>query len=182
MIRITGKVDAAATCAKLNFLLLLMRRPEKFFKAWGTVVAREARRNARNKGGKKLWKSIADSVVLRSVWTGGAVVECMSYIGTHKELGGPIEAKNKEALTIPIHLMAEGKTVSEMKLEGYDIFRPRGSNVLCTKLGKQENTISLYALCKRTKSQEPDPWWPDDQWALRAGEKEAVNYFFKDLK
>ena len=76
------------------------------FKTWGRAVELEAKKNARAYGGRRIWRNIAGATRLHSITRDGAVVECYDPIGTHKERGGPIRAKNAKALTIPISALA----------------------------------------------------------------------------
>ena len=169
---INGSVIRNTTSPELKRMLRKINDRSKLFKTWGTVVLNKARRNARAKGGRKLWRTIADMTRLTSVSNDGAVVECLSYIGAHKEFGGPIRAKNKAALTIPIHELARGRTSRELALDlGVKLFVPKNTNVL----GYSDNGtfVGLYALRTRTASQRPDPWWVGTDWALQKGIEEA---------
>lgn len=168
---LNGKVVLNTASKELNSRLRRINDKLKFFKTWGTVVLNKAKSNARAKGGRRLWKRIADATHLTSVSGTGAVIECFDYIGAHKETGGPIRAKNKKALTIPIHEMARGKTARELELDGLDLFRPKGKDVLGISLDGM--FVALFALRKSTRSQRPDQWWPDGDWALQKGLEEA---------
>lgn len=167
---LTAKLEAKAAQAALNTLLLQIKDGSKLFKTWGTVVRNKAQSNARGKGGRRLWKRIADSVVLAAVSNHGARVLCMDYIGAHKETGGPIIAKRREYLTIPLTEESRGKTAPEMRLDGVRLFRI--GKTLGRKEGK-DGFVALFALCKKTRSQRAEKWWPDPKWVLEAGMKEA---------
>ena len=65
-------VNSAIASARLWALMLRIRDPAKLYKFWGIRVMNQARANARAKGGRRLWKQIADAVVLQSVSQRGA--------------------------------------------------------------------------------------------------------------
>lgn len=91
--QLTLAIDSAIASAKLWALMLRIRDPAKLHKIWGVRVMNQARANARAKGGRRLWKQIADSVVLQSVSQRGADIRGVGLfgrIGLHKEKGGPI--------------------------------------------------------------------------------------------
>lgn len=180
---LTAKLDARLTCAKLNFLLLLLRNPTPFFRSWGTAVEDKAKGNAIAKGGDNIWPNIAKATRLHSVSASGAVVECFDYIGAHKEKGGPIKAKNGRYLTIPIHELAMGFTVGEVENRGIDLFRLPGTKTLGRGVGKGENKTyePFFALCEETRPQRADPWWPGEQWALREGVRHAEKHIDQQL-
>ena len=171
---LTGTVQNAAS-PELKRLLRRLNDRLKFFKTWGTAVYEKARANARAKRGRRLWRTIADLTRLVRVSNSGAAVECLSYIGAHKEFGGPIKAKNGRYLTIPIHKLAKGRTVGELEAEGMDIFRLPGTKTLGRGVGKgkHQKYEPLFALCERTRPQRPDPWWVSAEWALEKGVEEA---------
>jgi len=168
---LNGTVHNAAS-GELTRLMLRIKDTTKLFKTWGMVVLNKAKGNARAKGGRRLWRTIADQTRLTEVGPAGATIECLSYIGTHKELGGPIRVKDKSALTIPIHEMARGKTSRELALDlGVRLFAPKGKSVLGYSV--DGNFVALFALRKSTAPQRPDPWWVDADWALQKGLEEA---------
>lgn len=73
---------------------------------------------------------------------------------------GPVEIRprNKSALTIPVAALAYGRTVSYLRNQGIDIFRPKGKNYLaCRENPKSQFSTVLYILAKRaTLKHEPD--------------------------
>ena len=94
--QLTLAIDSAIASAKLWALMLRIRDPTKLHKIWGVRVMNQARANARAKGGRRLWKQIADSVVLQSVSQRGADIRGVGLfgrIGMHKEKGGPIRVR-----------------------------------------------------------------------------------------
>ena len=59
-----------------------------------------------------------------------------------------ITAKRARALTIPLDRVSHGKRVADLRREGHEIFRPKGTNILAeTKgSGKNKGLRPLYAL------------------------------------
>ena len=89
-------IDSAIASARLWALMLRIRDPAKLHKFWGIRVMNQARANARAKGGRRLWKQIADAIVLNSVSLRGADIRGVGKIGRigmHKEKGGPIRIR-----------------------------------------------------------------------------------------
>lgn len=71
-----------------------------------------------------------------------------------------ISARNSRALTLPIHREAYGHRVSELRRLGWDIFRPKGHEVLMgTKNG---NTVPLYILRTRVQQEQDRSLLPSD--------------------
>lgn len=66
-----------------------------------------------------------------------------------------ITPKNAKALTIPLHKISYAKRVADLRNEGHEIFRPKGTNILAEEVsvgrGKKKRTElrPLYALIKR---------------------------------
>ena len=125
-------------------------------------------------------KAARHSPALQNVVDGrrqpGAVIECLSYIGAHKEHGGPIRVKNKSYLTIPISELAYGKTAEEVEMNGIELFRPGPPGAkknLLAYADENGNLVPVFALCKQTRPQRADKWWPEDYWVLEQGIREA---------
>ena len=173
---IFGSITTNLASARLRVLMLRLNDTLPLFRTWSTVVVNRARNNARAKGGRKLWGQIAGFTKVTACSQRGAVIECLSYIGAHKEHGGPIQVKNKSALTIPIHQMARGRTAEEVEMSGITLFRPGSPamrrNILAT-VDDSGNLIPVFALCRRTRSQRADKWWPEQRWVLDQGIREA---------
>ena len=172
-------IKSAIASARLWALMLRIRDPSKLYKFWGIRVMNQARANARAKGGRRLWKQIADAVVLQGVSLRGADIRGVGLfgrIGMHKEKGGPIRVREKNWLTIPIDPAAYGKTAAEYSMEtGVRLFRPgRKDNPKKILAYAQDGTlVPVFALCKMTAPQRADPWLPDRNWVLHAGIEEA---------
>lgn len=163
--------------AELRRLTARLKNTLPFYKTWSTVVVNKARSNARSKGGKTLWKRIEKATQVSSCNASGAKIECFSYIGAHKELGGPIVARNKKFLTIPLVDYAKGKTVEYLHLSGIKLFRPAGRKVLMRQT--ETGVEAVFALCKKTKPQQRYPWWPEVNWVAEQGVKEAKWHLMK---
>lgn len=178
---IIAQIKSATASARLWFLMLKMRDPAPFYKIWGTIVLNQAQANARAKGGRTLWKQIADAVHLKRVSQRGVDLECTGLfgrIGLHKQNGGPIRVKNKSWLTIPISGLAYGKTAEEVEMSGIDLFRPGppGAKRNILAYAENGNLVPVFALCKQTRPQRADPWLPEKSWILRTGVDEAKRY------
>lgn len=176
---IIAKIQNNAASVRLWNLLLRIRDPVKLYKIWGVRVVNQARGNARGKGGRRLWKQIADAVRLDNVSQSGADVDVVGLwgrIGVHKEKGGPIRVRKKNFLTIPIDRLAEGKTAEEFAADNHvRLFRPGGSNSKSRILAYNDNGVlhPVFALCRATRPQKRDRWYPSTQWVLRTGIEEA---------
>lgn len=135
---------------------------------WANAFVHAAQRNARAKGsGGGFWEeTVADSVELAEYSADGAVVTIGSE-GAHKQHGGTVRAKNAKALTIPLHAIARGKRVRELELDGIDVFRPKGTNILAMT-GPNGAMVPLYALC-RSVTHRAEPWLPTEQEIVAMG-------------
>jgi|GEM_PF-2325356 len=175
---LTAKLEAPGLKKTLGKLMDQLTNKLPLFKTWGRAVELKAKANARNYGGRRIWRNIAGATRCHSITRDGAVVECYDPIGTHKERGGPIRARNAKALTIPISALARGRRVSELRDRGIDVFRLPKSNVLGRNVGKGKNKTfePLYALCKHTAPQRKFPWWPDQTFVLRTGVEHAEKH------
>lgn len=153
---------------------------EAVLKKVGFLVARDAKANARAKGGK-FWGDIANSVSFQL--DGDSVVVGASHeASAHKHFGGMIEAPGKgpgskkaKALTIPIDKISKGKSVGELATK-FNIFRVK--DILFGHLKNGEGVaIPLYVLKKRV-FQKPDPWFPGDPQIFKSI-KQVVSFFLK---
>ncbi len=174
------RIDKVKVEKTLADLAGRLTQPMRFLKTWGNSVAKSARANARAKGGRRFWRGIAQSVRLQQVSDDTLIVGSDHFAAAQKQFGGRIEAKNKEALTIPITEEAKGKTVAEFKMGGRPLFRLPGSNVL--GYSAHGEFFPEYALVKRTKPQKADPWFPDNAEVSALGMKEAEFWLKKEIK
>ena len=172
------KLEGSELRRTLGKLMDQLQNKLPLFKTWGRAVELKAKTNARNYGGRRIWRNIAGATRLHSITRDGAVVECYDPIGTHKEFGGPIRAKNAKALTIPISALARDHRVGELQARGIDVFRLPKHNILGRNVGKGKNQVfePLYAICQRTKPQRKFPWWPDDPFVLSTGVQHAQKH------
>jgi len=172
-------IDSAIASARLWALMLRIRDPSKLYKTWGVRVMNQALTNARAKGGRRLWKQIADAVVLNSVSLRGADIRGVGLfgrIGMHKEKGGPIRVREKNWLTIPIDPAAYGMTAAEYAMKhGVRLFRPgrKDSPKRILAYAQAGSLVPVFALCKATSPQRADRWLPEHNWVLHAGIEEA---------
>jgi hypothetical protein len=134
-----------------------------------------AKANARAQGGKYFWGQIAQGVQGKSDET-AAVIQAQHVASAQKQFGGPIRAKNKRCLTIPISAAAIYKTVDDFT----DIFRyksEKGDTILAVKNG--DSIQNLFVLKTKTKPQRAFPWFPnpDSDLGLDAALKTAEDKF-----
>ena len=104
---------------RLIYLATQLNNTLPLFKAWGVTVQDKARANARRKGGRRLWKMIASMTRVTKLTPFETHVECLSYIGAHKEYGGIIRVKEKSALTIPIIKEAQAPNLYASSPDAY---------------------------------------------------------------
>jgi hypothetical protein len=149
-----------------------------FVLAWARQVANLARKSARDNGGRRFWKEVADSVQSGLHGFAGKVW-CADPAGIHAHTGGPIRRKNKRALTIPIPGSgAEGKTAAEFSAAGIRLFSINSAGGDADSRGvlgysRGGEFVALFALRTKTRPQRPRPWWPDDAEALNIGDRMA---------
>ena len=167
MIRIT--IDEGNFSELSDRMIDELANPSRIMRYWASSVARRARKNAESHSrGGMFWHSIAEAVDYH-VSSNRATIFCEHFAARHKQEGGTIRAKNAQALTIPIHRLAQGKLPSRLEDEGYNLFRPQKTNILATEQNGQ--LIPLYALVKSVRH-SPEPWWPDDTLVMELGRRE----------
>lgn len=126
------------------------------------------KRSLKEKQGKSLWQAISKSL---EVDTSSNNLKLYSDhpAASIRQYGGLITAKRSNYLTIPVG-DAEGKTVGEMKRNGYRIFKI--NNVL---LGKRGNgKAQLLFILKKQVRHPADPWLPQDRQLFLTAEQ-ALN-------
>jgi hypothetical protein len=107
------------------------------------------------------------------------------FAAAQKQFGGVIEAKKKEALTIPISDEAKGKTVREFKSGGRPLFTvPGKSPETMGILGYSAHGefFPMFVLRKRTKKQAPDKWFPEEAEITSLGMNEAAFWLEKETR
>ena len=140
---------------------------EATFQAFGTMVKREAQQAARAKGGRRFWLQIADRTRVAEFDAGHVTVVNDHVAAAQKQFGGPIQARNRKYLTIPVNPIARGRRASEFTQELHVLRTARGATLLGYDEGEGEarHFVALYALAKRTRPQRPDPFWPSTERA-----------------
>jgi len=177
-VKIKTEVDEylAATADKLDNPLL-------FLVPWGNAVAKDARANARAKGGRRFWREIARATRVRTVSPNAVEVANWHVAGGHKQTGGEIRPKRAKALTIPISDEAKGKRAGEFEVGGRDLFvLPKDQGDTTGILGYSDNGEfhALFVLRKRVV-QEAEPWWPDARRTTQLGIIEADRFVDKEI-
>ena len=71
---IIGSITSALASARLRVLMLRLSDTLPLFKTWSTVVVNKARSNARAKGGRRLWRQIADYTRVTACSQRGATI------------------------------------------------------------------------------------------------------------
>ncbi|MBT4815300.1 MAG: hypothetical protein HON70_06355 [Lentisphaerae bacterium] len=160
--------------------------PRPFLTVWGQRTAKQARTTARGKGGRHFWGDMARSVQVGAVSADTMSVHTKHVAAAQKQFGGVIEAKKAKALTIPISDEAKGKRASEFESGGRDLFvlETDGSDPdLIGLLGYSEDDEfhALFVLRKRTRRQDPDPWWPETAQVGLFGLQEAATFVQRAL-
>ena len=90
-----------------------------------------------------------------------------------------ITPKNKRALTLPIDRISAHKSVADLRGEGHEIFRPKGTNILAETRGKGKSARMrpLYALVKSVVVPKDEGLLPTVK-DLREWSTEAAQNFF----
>lgn len=156
---------------RLNQIIAEVKSPEALYKDCGRRLNNElrswfARREGEDapKHGERsthFWNDIRNSVQNPVTDPRGVTVEILDPRFPQKVFGGTITAKNVDALTVPISPLAHGRRASVFEAEtGYQLFRPKGHNVLDAVIGGQ--AVSIYALVKSvTQAADPRALPPD---------------------
>ena len=172
---------------ELDVLIHSLKNQQAFLLLWGNKIARQARENARAKGGRRFWGEIARSLRVRAVSDTAVEVGFnnpeQEALGSHKHYGGEIRAKNKQALTIPIAPEAKGRTAAEMSV-GRKLFVVNGGSDGTGILGYTDGAgafRALFALRKRVV-QKPDPWWPPDELIMAFGIEAAEEQLMREAR
>lgn len=99
----------------------------------------------------KFFEDAPGRTVLEGVGEKGATVTIKNTPGLSRAFHDlVIRPKRARALTIPIHRVAVHKRVADLRREGHDVFRPRGTNVLAEpSAGKKDGLRPLYVLVRK---------------------------------
>ena len=138
--------------------------PLEILLPWGQGVARQAKRTARGKGGRRFWREVAASVRVAGAGRHAVSVAAYHVAAAQKQFGGEIRPRpGTRALTIPIADEAQRRRAGEFAGGGRSLFvlpRDQGDTVGILGYSENERFHPLYVLRTRVR-QEPDPWWPD---------------------
>jgi hypothetical protein len=152
------------------FAVIDPKRRKPIMAKIGYMVAREAKANARAKGGK-FWADIAGSVSYQAT-ENEVVVGASHEASAHKHFGGWIEAPGKgpgakkaKALTIPISPIAKGHSAGELATQ-FNLFRVKDILFGHLKSGEGE-AIPLFVLKKRV-FHRASPWFPTNRQVFKA--------------
>ena len=134
----------------------------------GQLGAGLARQRARAKGGRSFWQEIADSIQVHE--EGQTVSIGATHVAARiKHFGGRVSAPgrgagslHRRALAIPIGIARANRWDTDAAQQaGYELFRPRGSNILMgrsTRHRRAHQADPLFVL--RKAAQIPaDPYW-----------------------
>jgi hypothetical protein len=170
---ISIKINSADVQSYLSRIQSLGGQVRPFLMRWANAIAKEARDTARAKGGKRFWRQIAAATRVKAISDSTVEIANWHVAGAQKQYGGPIEAKNAKALTIPIAPEAHGKRAADFTTGGRQLFVPKGTSVL----GYADATgfHALFALRKRVM-QKPEPWFPATPRITLLGDLEANRY------
>lgn len=160
--------------------------PLRLLLPWGNAVGREARANARKKGGRRFWREVARATRVQTVNPSAVSVANWHVAGAQKQYGGVITPKRAKALTIPISPEAEGRRAGEFEMGGRELF-------VVKKAGRDSRTAgilgysegdSFHALFVLRTAVDPpaDPWWPTDARVNALGQVEAERFLSKGLQ
>jgi len=177
VLRITVFSDSATPFMdRLGRRLLDPRARKRFLTQFGAKTSRQAKLNARAKGGRRFWKEMSRSINLVDVDSRSATVEATHVAAAQKEFGGRITAKGRAAggadfLAFGISgTEAEGRSTYDFL--GRDLVPlglDDGSGVLA-EVDENENIYPLFVLT-RSVDQKADPFMPDEKAVRRIGER-----------
>ena len=86
-----------------------------------------------------------------------------------------ITPRNAAALTLPVSPHAYGKRVGELRANGWNIFRPKGHDILMGSLGDDE-AVPLYVLKKRVQLKQDRSLLPSDAELGGTASKAILRY------
>jgi len=184
----SAKISKDQLTPTLKQALATLQDLRPFLLVWGQAVARQARTNARAKGGRRFWREIAMSTQVQSVGTAAVSVHSTHIAAAQKQYGGDISAPGKgpgakpaRALTIPIgEARGTGKTAREYEMGGRDLFVLKTDKTDPDKIGILGYSVgdefhALFALRRRV-TQAPEPWFPQQDTILALGASEATHF------
>lgn len=86
-----------------------------------------------------------------------------------------ITPRNAAALTLPVSPHAYGKRVGELRANGWNIFRPKGHDILMGSLGDDE-AVPLYVLKRRVQLKQDRSLLPSDAELGTTASKAMLDY------
>lgn len=86
-----------------------------------------------------------------------------------------IAPRNAAALTLPVSPHAYGKRVGDLRTNGWNIFRPKGHDILMGSLGDDE-AVPLYVLKKRVQLKQDRSLLPSDAELSGTASKAMLDY------
>ena len=86
-----------------------------------------------------------------------------------------ITPRNAAALTLPVSPHAYGKRVGELSANGWNIFRPKGHDILMGSLGDDE-AVPLYVLKRRVQLKQDRSLLPSDAELGGTASKAMLDY------
>ena len=86
-----------------------------------------------------------------------------------------ITPRNAAALTLPVSPHAYGKRVGDLRTNGWNIFRPKGHDILMGSLGDDE-AVPLYVLHKRVQLKQDRSLLPSDAVLSGTASKAILRY------
>lgn len=86
-----------------------------------------------------------------------------------------ITPRNAAALTLPVSSHSYGKRVGELRANGWNIFRPKGRDILMGALGDDE-AVPLYVLKKRVQLKQDRSLLPSDAELGRTASTAILRY------
>ena len=86
-----------------------------------------------------------------------------------------ITPRNAAALTLPVSPHAYGKRVGDLRTNGWNIFRPKGHDILMGSLGDDE-AVPLYVLKRRVQLKQDRSLLPSDAELGTTASKAMLDY------
>lgn len=156
-VKLTADFDGSLAIAELQRISNLLKRPQAMWKEAGRAVANQIRKHLTEQNAKpnklggartNFYDEVRQATGNPELEGDGVSITIADPRFALQVYGGDVVAKEKAALTIPLHALAHGRRVSVFEdTTGIDLFRPKGKNVL---MGMHEGEVkAFYALVKR---------------------------------
>ena len=127
--------------------------------------------------GRMAGSPLNQDTVLADVSPKGSTIAIKNTPGLSRAFGDlHITATRAKALTIPIDRVSHGKRVADLRREGHEVFRPKGTNILAESKGKGKRARirPLYALVRSVTVPKDEGLLPNKEqitkWAKDAVE------------